>query len=107
MVVSTSEMPLYCYVSSQNWILYERGTSISGAKFTINYPVQALRLVGPQSLRLGSSIPAGVLPIWNVAPSQNNYGTQNGHVTVALSSATSWPAGGSNSVLAELTFQVQ
>src|SRR6185436_16224498 len=45
------------------------------------------------------------LAVWNLAPDQTNYVTQNGHITLALSGSTPWNA--SNSVLAEFTFEVQ
>ncbi len=80
-------------------------TSISGAAFTFNYPVTALRLINAQSLHTGALVPNDAVAMWNVSPSQNNYATQNGHVTLVVSSASAWPA--SNGVLAELTFQVQ
>jgi len=85
--------------------LHNLSGPISGAKFTVNYPIQALRLRNQQALRLGSSVSPQALAVWNVAPSQNNFVTQNGHVTLALSSANPWAL--SNSVLAELTFEVQ
>jgi len=78
---------------------------ISGAKFTVNYPTQALRLRNQQDLRVGPSVSPQALAVWNVTPSQNNFLTQNGHATLALSSANSWTLG--NPVLAELTFEVQ
>ena len=80
-------------------------TLISGASFTLNYPVEALRLRNAQSYRVGPAVPSGTLAVWNVAPDQTNYVTQNGHLTLALSGSTPWNA--SNSVLAEFTFEVQ
>ena len=80
-------------------------TLISGASFTLDYPVQALRLRNAQSHRIGSSVPSGTLAVWNIAPDQTNYVTQNGHITLALSGSTAWSA--SNAVLAEFTFEVQ
>jgi hypothetical protein len=80
-------------------------TLISGASFTLNYPTNALRLRNSQSHRVGASVPTGALAVWNVAPSQNDYAAQNGHITLALSSSTPWSA--SNAVLAEFTFEVQ
>jgi len=80
-------------------------TLISGASFTLNYPVEALSLGNAQSYRMGPTVPGGTLAVWNVAPDQTNYVTQNGHLTIALSGSTPWNA--SNSVLAEFTFEVQ
>ena len=50
-------------------------------------------------------MPGGALAVWNVSPLQNNFAIQDGHLSVAVSSAAPWPA--SNGVLAEITFQVQ
>ncbi len=80
-------------------------TGISGAAFTLDYPTNALRLLNSSAYRSGALIPGGALAIWNVAPSQNNFATQNGRLSLAISSAGAWPA--RNGVLAEVTFQVQ
>lgn len=80
-------------------------TLISGASFTLNYPVEALRLRNAQSYRAGSSVPSGTLAVWNLAPAQTNFTTQDGHITLALSGSVAWAA--SSSVLAEFTFEVQ
>jgi hypothetical protein len=63
-------------------------TAIAGAAFTLNYPVSALRLLNPQALATGPIVPNGAVAVWNVSPSQNNYATQNGHVTLAVSSGS-------------------
>ena len=80
-------------------------TALSGASFTLDYPTNALRLINSQSYHFGSLEPAGALAVWNVSPAQNNFATQDGHLSLAVSSAAVWPA--SNGVLAEVTFQVQ
>jgi hypothetical protein len=80
-------------------------TPISGASFKLNYPVDALRLQSAQSHRVGAAVPGSAVAVWNVAPAQNNYKTQTGQLSLALSGATSWNAG--NAVLAEFTFEVQ
>jgi hypothetical protein len=80
-------------------------TPVSGASLTLNYPVEALRLQSAQSHRVGSTVPANAVAIWNVAPAQNDYSNQNGHITLALSGSTAWSA--SNAVLAEFTFEIQ
>ncbi len=85
--------------------LQNMSTPVSGAAFTVNYNPAALRLVSAQSCRTGSLVPANALGVWNVAPAQNNFGLQNGHVSLAVSHADPWPA--TEGVLAELTFQVQ
>jgi hypothetical protein len=80
-------------------------TAISGASFTLDYPTNALRLLGSSSYHFGSLVPAGALAVWNVSPAQNNFTIQDGHLSLAVSSAAAWPA--SNGVLAEIAFQVQ
>jgi len=80
-------------------------TPISGASFKLNYPVDALRLQSAQSHRVGAAVPGSAVPVWNVAPAQNNYKTQTGQLSLALSGAMSWNA--ANAVLAEFTFEVQ
>src|SRR5207245_1153254 len=80
-------------------------SGISGASFTLDYPTNALRLVNSQSYTFGALVPGGALAVWNVSPSQNNFATQDGHLSLAVSTATAWPS--SNGVLAQVTFQVQ
>jgi hypothetical protein len=80
-------------------------TALSGASFTLNYPVTALRLPGAQFHHTGPLVPVNAMAVWNVAPAQNNYALQNGRVTLAVSSAIAWP--NNNGVLAEFTFEVQ
>ena len=77
---------------------------ISGVTFTLNYPIAALRLAGAQSHRTGPMVPAEAVAVWNVAPAQNHYSLQDGRITLAVSTATPWPA---NGLLAEFTFTVQ
>ncbi len=85
--------------------LQNNASPLSGASFTLNYPTNALRLANSSAYRLGSIVPGGTLAQWNVAPSQNNFATQNGRLTLAASSANAWPS--SNGVLAEVTFTIQ
>ena len=80
-------------------------TPVSGVSFRLNYPVDALRLQSAQSYRLGPSVPGNAVAVWNVAPAQNNFVTQSGQISLALSGPTSWNA--SEAVLAEFTFEVQ
>ncbi len=80
-------------------------TPVSGASFTLDFPTNALRLANSQAYRFGALVPAGALAVWNVSPAQNNFTIQDGHLSLAVSSASAWPA--SNGVLAEITFQVQ
>jgi hypothetical protein len=78
---------------------------ISGAAFQLHYDTNALRLVGTTGHRAGSIIPGNALPMWNVAPGQNNFAIQNGNLSLAVSSALPWST--NEGVLAEITFQVQ
>lgn len=80
-------------------------TPVSGAAFQLHYNTNALRLLGTTSHRAGSLVPSNALPVWNVAPAQNNYATQNGNLALAVSSATPWSSNAG--ILAEVTFQVQ
>src|SRR5439155_25905528 len=80
-------------------------TQVEGASFDMTYPTNALRLANAQSARAGAMVPSSAVTLWNVQPAQNDYALQNGRVTVAMISATSWPT--NNGIVAELTFQVQ
>jgi len=80
-------------------------TPISGVSFTLDYPADAVRFQNAQSHRVGLSVPGNAVAVWNVAPNQNNYLTQNGRLKLALSCSTAWSA--NNAVLAEFTFEVQ
>jgi hypothetical protein len=79
--------------------------SVSGASFRLEYPVDALRLDSDASRQVGSLVPSGSVSIWNLAPNQNNYATQNGAISLAASSAAAWPT--NNGVLARFMFTVQ
>ncbi len=78
---------------------------ISGAAFTLDYPIEALRLRDAQSYRTGQLVPSNALAVWNVAPNQNDFDTQSGKISLAVSSADAWTA--TNGVLAEFDFEVQ
>jgi hypothetical protein len=80
-------------------------TKLSGASFSLEYPPEALRLVGPLSHRTGPLVPTSAVTVWNVAPAQTNYSLQNGRVSVAASSPTAWAT--NEGVLAEFNFEVQ
>jgi len=86
-------------------LLQNTGKPIAGAAVRLHYDTNALRLTSSQSYHTGSLVPANALSVWNIAPSQNVLATQNGDISLATSTATSWPA--TDGVLAELTFQVQ
>jgi hypothetical protein len=92
------KVTLYAVVGSQS-------KPISGASFRLKYPVDALRLDNATAHQVGSLVPAGAVALWNVSPSQNNYATQDGTISLAVSSAS---AGSTyNGVLAQFTFTVQ
>lgn len=78
---------------------------VSGASFKLQYPVTALKLENATAHALGSMVPGGAVAIWNVSPSQNNYATQDGSVSFAVSTAAAWP--NNTGVLARFTFTVQ
>jgi hypothetical protein len=80
--------------------------AISGVFLKIRYPVDALRLENAQSHKPGAWVPtSSTLTLWNVGPSATNYATQDGTVTVAITSQNAWV--GTGGVVAELTFRVQ
>jgi len=86
-----------------------RTEPLAGASFTLDYPAEALRLTGPESIRTGSLVPTGTAQVWNLSPAQTDFAQQDGHVTLALSSAEPWPSdnldnGVHNGILAEFTF---
>ncbi|MBI2929507.1 MAG: hypothetical protein HYY24_27905 [Verrucomicrobia bacterium] len=85
--------------------LQDLRTAIAGVAFTLDYDINALRLVDAQSRRTGPLVPASAVAVWNVMPAQNDFTIQNGRVVLAASSATQWAA--ANGVLAEFTFAVQ
>ena len=76
--------------------------AVAGARFTLNYPAHALRLVDSSSCRPGPMVPQDALVLWNVG---TNSDTPDGTASGAFSSSTPWTL--ANGVLAEFTFQVQ
>lgn len=79
-------------------------TPVAGAGFTLHYPAEALRLVGPSSHRPGPMVPVGSAVLWNLSPAQN-YSQQNGAITMVASSGAPWRF--RNGTLAVLVFEVQ
>ena len=75
---------------------------VAGASVTVDYPVEALRLVGAAWQRVGWMVPGDALAAWHVA---GGYENQLGQVRLAVSSASAWAL--NEGVLAELTFAVQ
>jgi hypothetical protein len=80
-------------------------TPLEGAAFKLEYPISALRLDDAQSHQIGPIVPPNVNVLWNLAPSQDNYATQNGAVYFAACSAAPWAE--RNGMLAEFAFTVQ
>jgi hypothetical protein len=78
---------------------------VSGASFRLEYPMDALRLDDASANQVGPIVPGGAVALWNLSPNQNNYATQDGAISLAVSSATTWPT--NNGVLARFTFTVQ
>jgi hypothetical protein len=88
------------------WVVIGAQTkSISGASFRLKYPADALRLESAAAHQVGSLVPAGSVALWNVSPNQNNYATQDGTISLAVSSASAWPS--KNGALAKFVFTVQ
>lgn len=85
--------------------LADQTKSLTGVSFRMEYPTNALKLENASSQILGPIIPSGSLTAWNVSPSQYNYATQDGAVSLAASSAATWTS--SNGIVARLTFTVQ
>lgn len=85
--------------------LADQTKSLTGISFRMEYPADALRLENASSQIVGPIVPTGALTAWNVSPNQNNYATQNGAVSLAASSPTTWAS--SNGIVARLTFTVQ
>jgi hypothetical protein len=78
---------------------------LSGASFRLEYPVDALRLDNSTAHGAGALVPSGVVSLWNLSPNQNNYATQSGAISLAVSGPSAWPT--NNGVLARFTFTVQ
>ena len=83
------------------------GYAPSGASFTLDYPVEALRLTDASSHTQGGMVPDASLVLWNVAPSQNDYANQSGSISFVTSSGAAWPGAQAGGVLAEFVFKVQ
>lgn len=81
--------------------------SFGGAAFTLEYPVEALRLTDQNSLLLGDLQPNSSLYLWNLAPSRDNFEMQDGTISFAAGSAESWPDSIEGGTIAEFHFIVQ
>jgi hypothetical protein len=71
-------------------------STISGAAFTLSYPVNALRLAASQPHRTGTMVSGNSLASWNA--------TTPGQLRLAVSSDSAWLT--TEGVLAEITFEV-
>ncbi|MGI9244563.1 MAG: InlB B-repeat-containing protein, partial [Verrucomicrobiales bacterium] len=88
-------------------VLEDLGYAPSGASFTLDYPVDALRLTGATSHNPGALVPADSFVLWNVSPAQNDYVNQTGSVAFVASSSAAWADAQDGGVLAEFVFEVQ
>ena len=80
-------------------------SQMSGIAFTLNYPVDKLRLKDRKAHSVGEIVPNDAVRIWNVFPSQNDYLKQTGKVRLALSNVEQWEL--ANGVLAEFELEVE
>jgi hypothetical protein len=78
---------------------------MSGIAFTLNYPVEKLRLKDQKAHSVGEIVPDDAVKIWNVFPGQNDYVKQSGRVRLALSNVEQWEL--ANGVLAEFELEVE
>jgi hypothetical protein len=78
---------------------------VAAASFVLEYPTNALRLLGRESHRTGSMVPASAVTMWHVKSAGGDYASQSGRVAVGISSPTAWATNGG--VLAEFTFEIQ
>lgn len=77
---------------------------ISGASFRLEYPTDALRLDDSTARQLGGMIPSGSAAVWSLSSSAD-FAAQNGAISLAVSSANTWPT--NNGTLARFVFTVQ
>jgi MBG domain/Divergent InlB B-repeat domain len=81
--------------------------ALPGASWSLDYPVDALRIESAAAVKRGAIVPATSLQQINVSPDGTNYDTQNGRITIALSSSSVWTGSGAGGRLSEITFRVQ
>jgi hypothetical protein len=86
-------------------MLKDPGTTVSGASFKLSYPVAALRLDSAAAHHAGAIVPANAMTLWNLSPGQNDYATQDGTISLAVSTDNVWAT--NSGVLAEFAFTVQ
>ena len=85
--------------------LKDMKSTIAGANFELEYPVELLRLKDKTSHVPGEIVASNAAAIWNVSPSQTDYTRQNGRLAMAVSSPEAWTV--KDGVLAEISFEVQ
>jgi hypothetical protein len=78
---------------------------IAGASFKVEYPANALRLEDGNNITSGPIVSDDTVSMWNLSPAQNDFGAQDGNLTVAFSSPSTW--GTNSGTLAEFTFTAQ
>ena len=80
-------------------------SAIAGASFTLNYPVEMLRIASMDDIVPGVSIASGVEFTVNLEPDENVVGTQTGTLHVTLAADIDWSS--FDGELLAVTFQVQ
>jgi hypothetical protein len=85
--------------------LKDMASTIAGANFQLEYPVELLRLKDRSSHSAGEMVVKNAAAIWNVSPAQTDYSKQDGTLAMAVSSPEPWTV--KDGVLAELSFDVQ
>jgi len=80
-------------------------SAIAGASFTLNYPVEMLRIASMDNIVPGVSIASGVEFTVNLEPDENVVGTQTGTLHVTLAADIDWSS--FDGELLAVTFQVQ
>jgi hypothetical protein len=85
--------------------LKDMQSTIAGANFQLEYPIELLRLKDKSSHAPGEIVAGNAAAIWNVSPAQTDYSKQDGTLAMAVSSPEPWTV--KDGVLAELTFEVQ
>jgi choice-of-anchor C domain-containing protein len=76
--------------------LAEAPVTASGVVFTLNYPANALRLVGEPAYRGGEAVPSGAVALWNPDEAA-------GRLSFAAAGTQAWPS--TAGILAEVRFE--
>lgn len=79
----------------------------AGVAFSLEYPVEGLRLADAEAHWPGALIGGDASVLWNVAPSGADYAAQTGSIFLAASSSAPWPGSAGGGELAVFEFEVQ